>query len=147
MKQNVSLKYFGVNKNFISKPNFTFFSKIRGFFPPIMSNLQEIKIIFLHNQPLAISSYLDLESTEMFTHQNSVRNTLAPIQSWASGLSLSGHIQLLPSANLQWASKPPSTLSATILTWDERFFPSFSFFSATWFFISPASFFPLLSFL
>lgn len=70
-----------------------------GGFPPIISNLQEIKIIFLHNQRLATSSYLDVESTEIFTHQNFVRSTLAQIQSWALGLL--GHIQLLPSANLE----------------------------------------------
>lgn len=65
MKQNVHLKYFGVNKNFISRqtsPFFFFFPKVSvGFFPLIMFNLQETKIIFLHNQLLCTSCYLDLE--------------------------------------------------------------------------------------
>lgn len=58
----------------------------------------------------------------MFAHQNSVRNTLAPIQSRASGLSLSGHIQHLPSASLEWGSKQQFILPAIILTWVKRFF-------------------------
>lgn len=66
MKQNVHLKYFGVNKNFISRQTspffFFFFPKVSvGFFPLIMFNLQETKIIFLYNQLLCTSYYLDLE--------------------------------------------------------------------------------------